>query len=126
LTVYDVLNVTSAPWAVPAVFVAENLKWYSVFGVRAVSFADTATGLVPDPGSDLHGAFDPYLVLVPYSNSHSVTFCPSGLTLAFRVAEVKRKQGLPVTVTLTFQSSRGGSPVSHTQSITVKLKSKKK
>jgi hypothetical protein len=27
-------------------------------------------------------------VLVPYSSSHSVTVCPSGLTLAFRVAEV--------------------------------------
>ena len=44
---------------VPAEFVAEILKWYSVFGVRPVTFADTATGLDPDPGSDLHGALDP-------------------------------------------------------------------
>jgi len=40
---------------------------------------------------------------------------------ALRTA-LKRKKGLSVTVTLTFQSSRGGSPVSHTQPVTVKLK----
>jgi hypothetical protein len=56
---YAVLNVKSSPMLVPAAFVAENLKWYSVFGLRTVSFADTATGLDPDHGSDLHGAFDP-------------------------------------------------------------------
>jgi hypothetical protein len=36
---------------VPLELVAEILKWYSVFGVRPVIFADTATGLDPDPGS---------------------------------------------------------------------------
>ncbi len=50
--------------------------------------ADTVTGLDPDPGRLEHDTFDPYLVLVPYSTSHSVTFCPLGFTLAFRVAEV--------------------------------------
>jgi hypothetical protein len=35
---------------------------------------------------------------------------------------LKQKKGLRVTATFTFQSSRGGSPVSHTQSIVVKLK----
>jgi PKD repeat protein len=37
---------------------------------------------------------------------------------------LKRHRGLPVTITLTFQSARGGSPVSHTQLVTVKLKKK--
>jgi hypothetical protein len=57
---YAVLNVKSSPMLVPAAFVAENLKWYSVFGLRPAPIdADIATGLVPDPGSALHGAFDP-------------------------------------------------------------------
>jgi len=37
---------------------------------------------------------------------------------------LKRKQGVLVTATFTFQSSRGGSPVSHTQTIRVKLRRK--
>jgi PKD repeat protein len=37
---------------------------------------------------------------------------------------LKHKKGLPVTATFTFQSARGGSPVSHTRSLTVKLKKK--
>jgi streptogramin lyase len=37
---------------------------------------------------------------------------------------VKHKKGLRVSASLTFQSSRGGSPVTHTQSLTVKLKGK--
>jgi hypothetical protein len=57
---YVVLNVTSPPLLVPAEFVAEIRKWYSVFATRPAPIdADTAIGLVPDPGSDLHGAFDP-------------------------------------------------------------------
>jgi len=35
---------------------------------------------------------------------------------------LKRKKGLPVTITLTFQSARGGTPVSQTRTLTVKLK----
>jgi hypothetical protein len=38
---------------------------------------------------------------------------------------LKQKQGLPVTATFTFQSSRGGGPVSHTRSFDVKLKKSK-
>jgi len=56
---YGVLNATSGPSTVPPELFVTTLKWYPVFGVRPVIFADTATGLVPDPGSDLHGAFDP-------------------------------------------------------------------
>ncbi len=47
---YEVLNVTSAPWAVPPAFVAEILKWYSVFAVRSLaSSADTAYRARPGP-----------------------------------------------------------------------------
>ena len=63
-------------------------KWYVVFGLRRDTDADTATGLVPDPGAGLHGALDPYEVVVPYSSLHSLTSPPLGLTLALRVAVV--------------------------------------
>ncbi len=104
---FSVLNVTSGPSTVPPELFVTTRKWYSVFGVRPTMDADTVTGLVPDPGSDLHGAFDPYLVLVPYSNSHSVTFCPSGFTLAFRVAEVWVRK---VTALLLKAPSPFGAP----------------
>jgi hypothetical protein len=45
---------------VPAAFVAEIRKWYSVFATRpAVIEAETATGLDPDPGSAEQGTLDP-------------------------------------------------------------------
>jgi PKD repeat protein len=37
---------------------------------------------------------------------------------------LKRRQGVPVEAALTFQSARGGSPVTHTQRLSVKLKRK--
>ncbi len=37
---------------------------------------------------------------------------------------LKQKKGLPVTMTLAFQSALGGKPVSHTQTLLVKLKRK--
>jgi hypothetical protein len=37
---------------------------------------------------------------------------------------LKRRQGVPVVAALTFQSARGGSPVTHTQRLSVKLKRK--
>jgi hypothetical protein len=54
----------------------------------------------------------------------TVTFTvkPSAAGLKALRNAFKRKRGLPVTATLTFQSSHGGSPVSHTQSLNVKLK----
>jgi hypothetical protein len=54
----------------------------------------------------------------------TVTFTvkPSAAGLKALRNASRRKKGLPVTATFTFQSSRGGSPVSHTQSLTLKLK----
>jgi PKD repeat protein len=50
------------------------------------------------------------------------TVKPSTSALKALKNALKRKKGLPVTATLTFQSSLGGSPVSHTQTLIVKLK----
>ena len=50
--------------------------------------AETATGLVPLPGSVMHFSTFPYPVPVPHSNLQSVTFPPLGLTVAFSVADV--------------------------------------
>jgi hypothetical protein len=52
--------------------------------------------------------------------SFTVSPSPSARTALKRA--LKKGRGLPVTATLTFQSSRGGSPVLHPQSITVRLK----
>lgn len=54
---FSVLNVTSGPSTGPPELFCHDPE--VVFGVRAVSFADTATGLSPDPGSEPHGALDP-------------------------------------------------------------------
>jgi hypothetical protein len=47
---------------------------------------------------------------------------PSASGLKALKNALKQKKGLVVTETFTFQSARGGSPVSHTQSVLVKLK----
>jgi len=51
----------------------------------------------------------------------SFTIKPSASGLKALRNASRRKKGLPVTATFTFQSSRGGSPVSHTHSLTLKL-----
>jgi hypothetical protein len=60
--------------------------------------------------------------LVPGPGAVSFTVKPSASALKALRNALKKKKGLPVSVKLTFQSSRGGSPVSHTQAVTVKLK----
>jgi hypothetical protein len=49
---------------------------------------------------------------------------PSASALKALKNALKQKKGLVVTATVTFQSARGGSAVSHTQTLTVKLKKK--
>jgi hypothetical protein len=49
---------------------------------------------------------------------------PSPSALKVLKAALKQKKGVLVTATFTFQSSRGGSPVSHRQRLTDKLKKK--
>jgi hypothetical protein len=50
------------------------------------------------------------------------TVKPTRAALTALKNALRRNSGLPVTIRLTFQSARGGSPVSHTQLVTVKLK----
>src|SRR5437763_10638012 len=64
-------------------------KWYVALGARPSTSADTATALVPEPGSEAHGTLEPYADVLPYSKRHLPTVAPLGLTLAFSVAEVE-------------------------------------
>jgi PKD repeat protein len=52
------------------------------------------------------------------------TIKPTRSALTALKNALKRRKGLPVTIKLTFQSSRGGSPVSQSRTLTVKLKKK--
>jgi hypothetical protein len=49
---------------------------------------------------------------------------PSASVLRMLKNALKQKKGVLVSARFTFQSSRGGSPVAHTQTLTVKLKKK--
>jgi hypothetical protein len=62
---------------------------------------------------------------VAAAGSFSFTVTPTASALKALQHALKQKHGLPVTATLTFRSSLGGSPTSQTQSLTVKLKKKK-
>jgi hypothetical protein len=52
----------------------------------------------------------------------TLTLKPSSSAMKALKNALKHKKGVPVTVTFTFQSSLGGSPSTHSQTITVKLK----
>jgi len=52
----------------------------------------------------------------------SVTLKPSPSGLKALKRALKQHKGVPVTIVLTFQSSLGGRPVSHSQAVIVKLK----
>jgi PKD repeat protein len=53
----------------------------------------------------------------------SFTLKPSTSAAKALKNALRKGKGVPVSVTLSFQSSRGGSPVSHVQTLTVKLES---
>jgi hypothetical protein len=55
----------------------------------------------------------------------SFTVTPTASALKALQDALEHKRGLPVTATLTFQSSLGGSPTMHTQPLTIKLKREK-
>ncbi len=54
----------------------------------------------------------------------SFTVKPTASALKALQDALEHKRGLPVTATLTFQSSLGGNPTTHTQSLTIKPKKK--
>ena len=59
--------------------------------------------------------------LVGAPGSVSVTLKPSASALKALKKARRQKKGLPVTIVFSFKSSLGGSAVSHTQSVTVRL-----
>jgi PKD repeat protein len=54
--------------------------------------------------------------------SVTITLKPSASALKALKAALKQRKGVPVAIVLSFQSARGGTPVSHAQTVTVKLK----
>jgi hypothetical protein len=94
------------------------------FGVFAASTAKCKKGFVR-----LKGKCRPSTIVFARGSKAlaapgTVTFTvkPSASALRALKTALKQKKGLPVSVRLTFQSSRGGSAVTHTQAVTVKLK----
>ena len=60
--------------------------------------------------------------VVGAAGSVSVTLKPSASALKALKNALRHKKGVPVTIVFSFKSSLGGSAVSHTQSVMVKLK----
>jgi hypothetical protein len=56
------------------------------------------------------------------AGSLAITLKPSASGLKALKAALKQGKGVPVSIVLSFQSSRGGTPISHVQTVTVKLK----
>jgi hypothetical protein len=56
------------------------------------------------------------------AGSVAITLKPSASALKALKAALKQREGVPVSIVLSFQSSRGGTSVSHAQTVTVKLK----
>jgi PKD repeat protein len=108
---------------------AGTLKWLLTFpngkfGVFEASVPKCKKGLVRLGGkcrpAKVVFARGSRLVAVP--GRVKLTVRPSAAGLRALKTALKHKKGVPVTVTLTFQSSRGGSPVIHTRTVVVKLK----
>ncbi len=58
------------------------------------------------------------------AGSVTVTLKPGASALKALKSALRQKEGVPVSVVLTFQSSLGGAPVSHAQTVIVKPKKK--
>jgi PKD repeat protein len=97
------------------------------FGVFAASRTKCRKGLVR-----LNGRCRPSRIVfargsktVPAAGSVIFIVRPSSSAMKALRNALKQKRGLPVAASLTFQSARGGAPVSHTQWLTVRLKKRK-
>jgi len=92
------------------------------FGAFA-SASKCKTGFVKLAGKCLPAkiAFAKGSKLVGAPGSVSVTLKPSASALKALKKARRQKKGLPVTIVFSFKSSLGGSAVSHTQSVTVRL-----
>jgi PKD domain-containing protein len=96
------------------------------FGVFAASNAKCKKGFVKLNGKCRLATivFGKGSKAVAAPGTMSFTIKPSASALKALKNAAKHKKGLPVKVTLTFQSALGGVPVSHTQALTVRLKTK--
>jgi PKD repeat protein len=56
------------------------------------------------------------------AGSVAITLKPSSSALKALKAALKQRKGVPVSIVLSFQSARGGAPVSHVQTVAVKLR----
>jgi hypothetical protein len=96
------------------------------FGVFAASKSKCKAGFLK-----LHGKCHPARVVfakgkqtVTTVGSVSFTVKPSAADYRALKNAAKRNKGLPVSATITFQSARGGKPVSRTQMLILKLQTK--
>jgi chitodextrinase len=96
------------------------------FGVFAAKVAKCKAGYVR-----LSGKCRPARVVfakgskgAPAPGTVTLTIKPTASAWKALRNALKRRQGVPVLAALTFQSARGGSPVTHTQRLSVKLRRK--
>ncbi len=96
------------------------------FGVFAASASKCKHGFVKLDGKcrPARIVFARGSILVAHPGAVTVTLKPSASALKALRNALKHNKGLPLVATFTFQSSRGGSPVSHSESITDRLKKK--
>ncbi len=96
------------------------------FGVFAASISKCRKGFVRLSGRCRPSriVFAKGSMLVAGPGVVRFTLKPSRSALKALKNALQKRKGIPVVATFTFQSSRGGSPVSHTQVLTVKLKKK--
>jgi PKD repeat protein len=106
-----------------------TLTWLATFqngkfGVFAASAAKCRKGLVRLGGKCRPAkiVFAKGHVSVAGAGKVTVVLKPSASALKALRNALKKKKSVPVSVLLSFQSSRGGSPVSHNVLVTVKLK----
>jgi hypothetical protein len=106
-----------------------SLSWLGIFqngkfGVFAASISKCRKGQVRLGGRCRPAkiAFARGHESVAGAGTVKVVLNPSRSALKALKNALKHKKGVPVTLTLTFQSARGGGPVTHTRTVVVKLK----
>jgi YVTN family beta-propeller protein len=111
---------------------AGTFSWLITFQNGKVSVFSASTKKCKQGQVKLTSKCRPALVIfakgsraIAAAGSVSFTVKPTASALKALQDALKHKRGLPVTATLTFQSSLGGSPTSHTQSLIIKLKKRK-
>jgi hypothetical protein len=110
-----------------------TLSWLLTFPNGAFGVVQAAKATCGKARSRLKGKCRPAAIVFAQGRSSvagggSITFVvtPSPLARKALDAALEHGRGLPVTATLTFQSSRGGAPVSHARSLMVRIVSSRK